>query len=201
MKTKTKLPAIKTIAAIVLFALSTTYASAGETPNVSVVSNAPDEAKITMVNKFKVSELSVEDLNGNMVYYKEGNITTKDYSKIFNFSNLKDGVYKVLATNSFGTTELIFTINENRLVVAKNENDTKPFIKAEKNILKVSHLNAGKKPVYLTIYDEEADIFTTRLGKEFSITAGFDLSKLGSGAYTAVLSDSENYFRYTFEKP
>ncbi|HKK81463.1 MAG TPA: hypothetical protein VJ909_04400 [Prolixibacteraceae bacterium] len=201
MKTKVMYLATKITVAVVLVVLLAVEALAGEKPEVKVIPHSTDRAVVFVNNADDAyTELSIEDLNGSVIYYKEGRISDKLYSKLFDFTNLKDGKYKVVAKNNFGEKEIFFMVSDNTVNVVKEESSVKPFVKLEGNVLKVSYLNESLSDTYLTLYSENGEVFKKELGKDFSITAGFDIGKLAKGTYSANINNGSRTYSYQFNK-
>ena len=201
MKTKVMYLATKVTVAVVLVALLAVEALAGEKPEVKVIPHSTDRAVVFVNNADDVyTELSIEDLNGSVIYYKEGRIEDKVYSKLFDFKNLEEGSYKVVAKNNFGEKEILFSVSNNTVNVVKEESSVKPFVKIEGDVLKLSYLNESLSDTYLSLYNEDGEVFTKKLGKDFNITTGFDIKKLAKGTYSANIINGSNTYSYQFNK-
>ncbi|MDA3879088.1 MAG: DUF3244 domain-containing protein [Prolixibacteraceae bacterium] len=201
MKVKLAYLATKVTVAVILVALIAVKATAGESPNVKIVPHSFERA-VVVVNNIEntISEVSIEDFNGSIIYYKEGRISDKIYTKIFDFKNLEDGEYRLKAKNSFGEKEVLFKVATNTIKVLKEDVPTTPFIKVEDDVLKISYLNHSLSNTYLTLYNEKGEVFKKTLGEDFSITAGFDLNRLENGNYMANFSSDGKIFSYSFNK-
>lgn len=201
MKTKVVYLTTKLMVAIVLVALLASKAFAGDAPKLKLVPHSTEKAIIVVDNPSNaISEISIEDLNGDVLYYKEGSIDGKIFSKMFDFKNLRDGDYKVVASNRFGSKEVYFKVSGNEIFVVKDMADIEPFFEVDGDVLKLSFLNHNLSKINFTIENSEGEMFSKSLGDDFSITAGFSLEKLTSGDYSASISDGRNTFNYTFEK-
>ncbi|MBN1769010.1 MAG: hypothetical protein JXR50_13395 [Prolixibacteraceae bacterium] len=200
MKVKLAYLATKVTVAVVLVALIAAKATAGESPNVKMLPHSTERAVVVINTDNINSEVSIEDLEGSVVYYEEGLINDKVYSKIFDFKNLEDGEYRLKVKNSFGENEVLFKVANNNIEVVKEAISTTPFFKVEDNMLKLSYLNHSLSNAYLTIFNEEGEIFKTELGKDFSINAGFDLKQLETGNYMASFGSNEKSYSYSFSK-
>ena len=201
MKTKVIYLATKLTVAVVLVALLAAKAFAGDAPKLKLVAHSTEKAIIVVDNPSDaITELSIEDLNGDVLYYREGSIDSKIYSKMFDFKNLKDGDYKVVVNNKFGAKEVYFKVDDNEIYVVKDMAEIEPYFEVDGDVLKLSYLNHNRDNIFLTIENSDGEIFSKSLGADFSINAGFGLSKLDRGYYSASLSDGNNTFNYTFEK-
>ena len=201
MKTKVIYLATKLTVAVILVALLAVKALAGEAPKLKLVPHSTEKAIIVVDNPSDaITELSIEDIDGNVLYYREGSIDSKIYSKMFDFKNLRDGDYKVVVTNKYGEKEVYFKVDDKEIFVVKDVAEIEPFFQVDGDVLKLSYLNHNQGRISLTIANSDGEFFSKSLGDDFSITAGFSLSKLTSGEYSASLSDGKNTFNYTFEK-
>jgi len=54
--------------------------------------------------------------------------------------------------------------------------------------------------IALTLSNNEGEVFSKSLGNNFSITTGFNLSKLNKGDYAVSINDGTRSYTYTFEK-
>jgi hypothetical protein len=130
MKTKLVYLTSKIMVAIVLLVILATKAYAGEAPKLKLLPHSNDRAMVIVFNNLNsYTELTIEDAYGRVVYYREGGINEKSYSKIFNFKNLSNGSYKIIAGNFSGRSELNFKLQSNTVVVEK-DHETKERVAA-----------------------------------------------------------------------
>ncbi|MGF7140299.1 hypothetical protein [Roseimarinus sediminis] len=201
MKTKVFYLASKVTVAVVLVAILALKALAGEAPKVKMVPHSSERAVVVVDNAVNtISELAIEDSKGDVLYYREGRIDEKVYSKIFDFKNLSDGDYKIIVSNDFGKKEVRFTVADNTIEVIKDVKSEVPYFSVEDDVLKLSFLNHSLKNIDIVISDAYGEVFKKSLGNNFNITTGFDLAKLSAGGYAAIISDGKNTYHYTFEK-
>jgi hypothetical protein len=201
MKAKNMYLATNIFTVIVLVALLALKVNAGETTNLKLVPYTNERAIVVMNNQHNLtSELTVEDANGEVLYYREGKINAVNYSKVFDFKNLKNGDYKIVVKNNAGTQEAYFSVSNSSVKIDENKSDFNPYFEFDNNVLKLSALNHQQKPLYITIKDEDGVLYSKTLGADFAITAGFDMKKLTSGEYTANISDGFNTISYSFKK-
>jgi hypothetical protein len=138
-------------------------------------------------------QISIENENGEKVYYKETDAENKDYRKVFDFSNLEKGEYKLSVTTNGLTTERNFTIDKN-IAVGKEKSLIEPYFAYKNGVLKVSYLNFPEENVSLNFYANNDLVYSKEIGTKFNVTEGYDLSKLDKGSYSVVLStDSKSY--------
>lgn len=139
-------------------------------------------------------EISIENEKGEKVYYKETDADSKDYRKVFDFSNLEEGNYKLSVTTNGLTSERSFSIDKENIAVGKEKNLMEPYFAYKNGVLKVSYLNFPEEKMSLDFYANNDLVYSKHIGNKFNVLEGFDLSKLERGSYSVVLStDSKSY--------
>ena len=141
-------------------------------------------------------QISIENNKGEVVYYKETDAQSNDFRKVFDFSNLENGDYKLSVTVDILTTERSFSIKNKNIAVGKEKNSIEPFFAYKDGILKLSYLNFSEEKLSLNFYNESDLVYSKEIGDKFSINEGFNLSKLDKGTYSVVLSTNDKTYSY-----
>ena len=141
-------------------------------------------------------QISIENENGETIYYKETNAESKDFRKVFDFSRLEAGNYTLTASIDGATTERAFTVEKNRIAVSQEKTASEPYFTFKDSILAVSYLNFSEENLHLNFYDNNGLVYSKELGKKFNVIEGFDLSKLANGNYSVVLSSGSKSYNY-----
>lgn len=141
-------------------------------------------------------QISIENEKGEVVYYKETEADSKDYRKVFDFSNLDKGDYKLSVSIDGMSSERTFRIANTNIAVGKEKSLLEPYFAYKNGILKFSYLNFPEDNLSVNFYDENTLVYSKSIGDKFNVTEGFDLSKLDKGAYSVVLSSESNTFSY-----
>ena len=68
------------------------------------------------------------------------------------------------------------------------------------NVLKFSYLNFDKENLKFAIYNNGDLVYQSKVGNDFTLSAGHDLSKLSAGNYKVVLSSYNKEFSYDIVK-
>ena len=141
-----------------------------------------------------IFQISIENEKGEIIYYKETGADSKDYRKVFDFSKLEAGDYKLAASIDGSTTERSFKIGNKNIAVGKEKSIMEPYFAYKKGVLKLSYLNFSEENLSLNFYDKNDLVYSKKIGDKFNVNEGFDLSKLNKGNYSVVLStDSKSY--------
>lgn len=192
MKTTKLFSKVTMLIAFVAFA--NTLMAAGNL-KVNILPLTADKAVVAISNTDAANfKISIKNDNGETVYYKETDGGSKDYRKIFDFSDLNRGNYKLSVTVNGLTTEREFKIANTNIAVGKEKSLLEPYFGYKNGVLKLSYLNFPEENLSLNVYDGQDLVYTKELGNKFNVIEGWDLSKLAKGSYSVVLtSDSKNY--------
>lgn len=176
------------VATLVLFVAATTNAT--NLPKMDVQPLADERVKIEFEsnNPYPI-ELTISQKNGKVVYYAQSKKKGCEYNKTFDFSDLRDGLYKVCLNygNQSITREVLF--DNGQVNIGPVRRYFEPYCKLDNGVLNVSFLNVAEKNVYLRLYRDNKFINGTNLGKDMCIQKRIDLSKLEKGEYNVVLAE------------
>jgi hypothetical protein len=193
--------ATKIVVVLVLVAVLVVKTTASEAPKLKLVPHSGEKAIVVVDNSTdSYAELTIEDAKGDVLYYRDGRITEKMYSKIFDFKNLTDGDYKIIVKNKAGKKELNFFVSNNKVIVEPEKMAVMPYFFVENDVIKISYLNESMNRVALTLTSQNGEIYKKWLGNDFSIHRAFNISSLNKGEYAATISDGSNTFSFNFEK-
>ena len=175
--------------------------TAVEKPKMEVIPLNANQAIVSITNENPaLFEMSIETNNGDLVYYKQTTKISTEYKKTFDFANLQNGSYILKLKVNDTRVYREFEVNNNEIVVGDSKMKFDPYFSFKNNELKFSYLNFDQENFNVSIYNENELFFNKKLGKDFAIQEGFNLSKLEKGNYTVVLSSLRNEYVYTLEK-
>jgi hypothetical protein len=176
-------------------------ATAVEKPKMNVIALSDENALIAIANENPAYfELSIEAKNGDLVYYKESETEITDLRQVINYSNMDYGFYifKLKVKDTYVSRD--FEINNKGMVVGESKMEYAPHFDYNSDVLKLSYLNFDKENVKFKIYNNGELVYENKLGNEFVLNAGYNLSKLESGKYQIELTSISNQFSYNIEK-
>ncbi len=143
--------------------------------------------------------ITITNDKGQIVYYQENSDPASVYHKVYNFSELEDGSYKMKVVSSDLSTERDFQKSHGKIKVGEEMTRIEPFFGYENNLLKCSFLNFMNEDVTLHFYNNDQQVFYKKIGKEFNVQQALNLSKLGKGTYEAVLTAGDKQYSYPIE--
>lgn len=141
-------------------------------------------------------QITIENNNGEKIFYKETRSNDPDYQRVFDFSELENGDYKMTVAINGELAEREFSINENNIAVGKEKKVGEPYFNYKDGVLKISYLNFSEENLKLDFYKNNDLVYSQKLGNKFNVVEGYNLSKLAGGAYSVVLSGNDKTFTY-----
>ena len=186
------------VATLVLFVVATTNATNLPKMNVEPVTDEKVKVEFESTTPCPV-EITVSQKNGKVVFYTQSEKRKCEFSKTFDFSELRDGLYKVCLNygNQSVTREVL--LDNSQVNIGPARRYFEPYYKVENDMLNVSFLNVSGKNVYLRVYKDGAFVSGANLGKEMCIQKRMDLSNLEKGKYNVVLAEALETHNYAFE--
>lgn len=184
---------------LVIFIVSIGIAT--EKPKMNIVPLQDKKAIVLALNADPAFfEITIENRRGDIMYYKRSENPLTTYRKVFDFSKLEDGSYAIKLKVNDTSLAQNFSVTGKKVVPGDSHIHYDPYFSLKNDLLKFSYLNFEKENVKIKIYSTSDMIYEKKLGNEFSITDGVDLSKLKKGKYEVTLHSFNHKFKHTFEK-
>lgn len=140
--------------------------------------------------------ITITDNNNCIVYYHENLSPAENYRKLYNFSDLEDGTYKLTVVSKDITSERQFNKLHGRISVGEEKTTLEPFFGYEDGILRCTYLNFTKENVTIYFFKNDELLYTKNIGRVFNMQEAMNLSKLDKGNYEAVLYAGGKQFTY-----
>jgi len=188
---------LSTVLAVAVVAVAT----AVEKPKMNVVPLTPDRAVVSILNDNPaVFELSITAENGEMVYYKQSTKPLNSYQKVYDFTELENGDYTLTLKVNDTRLSKSFEVASSGIYVGDSKLRFDPYFAYDGDVLKLSYLNFDGEKYTLNIYSKDGLVYKSKLGSEFNMVSGYDLSGLTNGTYDVVLSSMDNEYTYRLVK-
>jgi hypothetical protein len=185
---------VMTMFAFVVYA-NTLFASGNLKVNIVPVSSEKAVVTITSLQDSNL-KISVTDHKGMVVYYREATNSGNNYRKVYDFSDLEDGLYNLSVVNDNLTSERSFQKKQGKINVGEEKTTLEPFFGYKDGILKCTYLNFSKENLTLYFYNENQLIYTKSIGNNFNVVEALNLSKLNKGNYVAILTTGNKEYSY-----
>ena len=149
---------------------------------MTIIPLEADKAVVAFYNNNPAQfEINISDLQGNTVYYNLSKNELTDYRKIYDFSAVQDGEYEISLRVNDTKIKRNIEMKGGEMKVGQAKVSFDPFFSFDENILKISYLNFDESPVFMSIFQDNDVIFKSDLGKNFSLTKGYDVAGLQVG--------------------
>ena len=136
--------------------------------------------------------ISIETKDGDEVLYSEQVRTLGKTVRVFDFLNLEDGAYKVVAKKGGNTMERAFSIKEGELQYCGRV-VIDPIFKVNGTRAIIELPNEQGKKVYVKIFDSKGEVLYSAI-EENEVRKSFEFSNVGAGNYTVMVDiDGDNY--------
>lgn len=192
---------IRTFIAIIALVASANIASASGNLRVDILPLTSSRAVVAVSSKADAKfEISIENSYGEVIYYKETEGDATDYRKVYDFSRLGDGEYRVIASIDGATSERTFSVGPREISVGDLKYVADPVFSFNNDVLRVAYLNYPGEKVNLKIYDGNEEIYSKTIDSNFAVNEGLNLAKLAKGNYQVVLASGNEVFDYTVRK-
>lgn len=174
---------------IVLAFLVAGAASATELPKMNVIQVEENKALLaySFANEAPL-QVTLTNADGEVLYYKQTEHQA-EFKKMFDFSELGDGLYCVSVNYGNQSINRVMSVKDQKITVSDASHCYEPYFRMEDKKMNVSFLNTWQKPVFINIYQNGELIDGRNLGRDMSIHTMLDFGRLKRGTYRVVLTD------------
>jgi hypothetical protein len=180
----------------IFFGAATAFASGKNAMNI--IPLTADRVLVAMEQEKPAPvEVRVTDEDGRLVFYKSVRRSNGDYRKIYDLSALENGRYDVVFSIDNAQTKRTIELKDDKVVVGELRYSYDPTFIFDNDNLKFSYLNFDKEDFMLKLYLNGQMVYESKVGNDFALTRGFNLSRLGNGSYDVVLASGSKEFYHT----
>jgi len=154
--------------------------------------------KVEFRNVKKGQTFIIRNENKNIVH-KQKIVKLGTFSKVFDLTNLKDGIYTSEVEKDFEISIKKFSVSNGYVTFIKEESKKifKPLIRLKGDLLLISKLSF-KEPLNIVLYYEENTIVDEQFEGKDIINRIYKLSKAKKGAYRVVVNSDNRLFTKNF---
>ncbi len=161
-----------------------------------------DYSIVSIVNSLESNlTMKIYDNSGNLYYSKKVDATTTT-QKLFDFSFLADGTYKITLTGKQERIEKAFKVNNNKLVTELAQKNTeKTIFRAVKDAFYLTYLSINNTNFKISIRDrDENEFFINSYAAKPTFSRKFNVEALPKGDYKVRLVSDNKEYNYAFRK-
>lgn len=147
-----------------------------------------------------INQTYIKDKDGHVLFETDKIYTIEALEGLFNFTNLKDGLYIVELIKDFKIEIKPFAVANNNIVFIEEADEIlfKPVIRQNEEQLMISLLDFSSNNVDITIYFEEEVIYKETLQNQVEYNRAFQLDKSKKGTYKAVVKANKRVYKEYF---
>ncbi len=165
-------------------------------------SNTEKKIKVQVVEP-RLQDISVyvSDAEGNIIYQEDIRASTT-YGKVYDFSDLQDGVYTFTSNGEYITTTKRIMVEGSSAREISKEASYKPVITLKDSYLKVNYFNENQEDIEFSIEGSgSGNIFhESKGGNDIVYGKMLDVSKMPAGKYYARLKVGNKEYYQSFER-
>lgn len=134
-----------------------------------------------------------------IIVHKQKIVKLGTFSKVFDLTNLKDGIYTSEVEKDFEISIKKFSVSNGYVTFIKEESKKifKPLIRLKGDLLLISKLSF-KEPLKIVLYYEENTIVDEQFEGKDIVNRIYKLSKAKKGAYRVVVNSDNRLFTKNF---
>lgn len=187
------------LTAIFVLSLSSAFASGNIRINPYLDTDLSIVSIINPTESFL--KMKIYDEDGNLYYSKKVSGETTD-QKLFDFSYLEDGTYKIVLTGKGDKLEKKFEVANNKLVAEETAKTAeKTLFRADNNDLFITYLSFKNETFNISISDAEGnEVFEGSYASEPTFSKKFNVEALPKGDYKVRLVSDKKEYNYAFRK-
>ena len=166
------------------------------------VSPSSTEAKVKVqVAEPRLQDISVyvADAEGKVIYQEEIQARTT-YGKVYDLSNLDEGIYTFTSIGDYITTTKKIKVGESSAIELSKEAKYKPVISLKDNYLRVNYFNKDQDDIEFSIESSGAIFHESDGGNDIVYGKMLDVSKMPPGEYVARLKVGNKDYHHYFER-
>lgn len=175
--------------------------SAFATDAVTMSTSETEKTVKVQVIEPRLQDISVHvaDAEGKVIYQENIRARTT-YGKVYDLSNLEDGVYTFTSDGEYISTTKKIEVEGSTAKEISKEATYKPVITLKGDYLKVNYFNKGQEDIEFSI-EGSGEIFHESDGSnEVAYGEMLDVSQMPSGNYYARLKIGNKEYYHSFER-
>jgi hypothetical protein len=198
MDMKTRINRKASLAFLAIASLSISSYASGDISISPMNENSRAKVEIEVPTREDV-HVSVMDPRG-IVIHSDVISKNSEYGKMYDFSQVDDGVYTFVTQTGYTTTTKTIELENNSITILNKEYSYDPIFMVEGDLLKVSFLNKSKEKISISLIDTSKDYLREEGDNSLAYGKMIDIKNLPAGEYTFALAAGDRKYFYSFVK-
>ena len=189
---------VKSVLVAVLVLGSSSIYAVGDV-KVAPISGSKKARIYIAPNQSESVTLTVLNEKGTEYLYSEKLSDASAYNKVYDFNQLNEGTYKIVAESNSKIVEKNITVSKQGVKVVGENEQYKPFFKLNGNKLIVSYLNGNENQVNVNFSDGKETFFSDEKVQDINFMKAYDLANLKQGDYIVSVNSGKDSYSYYFQ--
>jgi hypothetical protein len=171
-------------------------AYAGDVMNVTP--RGPEKKAIVSLRAPALEEatLFVTNMDGNVIHNEDIQSRTS-YGKVYDFSNLENGIYTIISHSAYLTTIKEVKVDRDHIEVVSEEVEYKPVFLVKEDAISVNYFNQDADEISFSIESGNTVFYEHTEGRDIAFKKMLDTSQMPRGEYHATLkAGGRTYSQY-----
>lgn len=180
---------------VLIFAFS---ANASETGNVRMYPiEGSKKAKVFItLTQSSGALISIKNMDGTVNFYREEVKGKNPYARVYDFSRLDDGIYKLVTETNHLMIEKTFEVSKSNVRLLNESMRYLPvFIEKESKLL-INFFNEQQQPVDIKFSDGKEMFFEEKIDPIINFSRVYNYAGLPSGTYMVYMESGSEIFSY-----
>ena len=143
--------------------------------------------------------VSLRDPDG-IVVHSDVISKNSEYGRVFDFSQVNDGVYTFVTKTGYTTTTKTIELKNNSISILGKDYSYDPIFMIDGDLLIVSYLNQSTEDISISLEDSKREYFKEKEGNSLTYGKMINIEKLSSGEYTLALVVGDKEYKYRFSR-
>ncbi len=162
--------------------------SGSKKARIYVAPEQNENVKLTVLNEY-----------GSEFIYSAVLSEKTSYNKVYDFNNLSEGTYKIVAESNSKIIENDIAVSKEGITVLSENEKYKPFFNLKEGKLIISYLNKGLEDVSVSFSSKTSTFFSDEPISEMDFMKAYDLANLVQGEYYVSVNSGADTYSYYFE--
>ena len=189
---------VKSVLVAVLVLGSSSIYAVGDV-KVAPISGSKKARIYIAPNQSESVTLTVLNEKGTEYLYSEKLSDASAYNKVYDFNQLNEGTYKIVAESNSKIVEKNIRVSKQGVKVVGENEQYKPFFKLNGNTLIVSSLNGNENQVNVNFSDGKETFFSDEKVQDINFMKAYDLANLKQGDYIVSVNSGKDSYSYYFQ--
>lgn len=142
------------------------------------------------------ASITIKSMDGTLNFYSEEVPVNDPYAKVYDFSRLEDGIYKLVTETKHLLIEKTFEISKSNIRLVNESVRYLPIFIEKEARLMINYFNEQQQPLAIKFSDGKETFFEEKIDPTLNLSRVYNYSGLPKGTYTVYMDSGKEIFSY-----